>query len=349
MQNQNVHSLQFHGNGAEYAKIYFVNLALSILTLGIYSAWAKVRNKRYFYGNTSLNGSAFDYHGIPMQILKGRLLVIAALFVYIVSVEIVPASAPLFVLAFFVFLPWAILRSVQFNMQNTSYRQVRFGFDGKLSNMFSYHILLPIASAFTLFLLYPFALFQQKYYLANKSRFGQSGFKFVGSSKEFYSAYLMVFLTWFLAIISLILLIKLLPFKIPTKPNSQVSALGIALSVLTLIGAYAFFVIGGLASTTYIKTKTTNYIYNNLSLSGATFSSNVNFLKLVWIYVSNALLILLTLGIYIPWAHVRTVRYKLSCLSVYADDFDSHIAAEATNTKAVGEEFSDVMDIDVGL
>ncbi|MED5348372.1 MAG: DUF898 family protein, partial [Pseudomonadota bacterium] len=41
---------QFHGEGGEFFRIWIVNLVLSIVTLGIYSAWAKVRTKRYFYG-----------------------------------------------------------------------------------------------------------------------------------------------------------------------------------------------------------------------------------------------------------------------------------------------------------
>jgi len=33
----------FHGTGREYFKIWIVNLVLTIATLGIYAAWAKVR------------------------------------------------------------------------------------------------------------------------------------------------------------------------------------------------------------------------------------------------------------------------------------------------------------------
>lgn len=42
---------RFTGNGREYFRIWIVNTLLTILTLGIYSAWAKVRKKRYIYGN----------------------------------------------------------------------------------------------------------------------------------------------------------------------------------------------------------------------------------------------------------------------------------------------------------
>ena len=55
----------FTGKASEYFGIWIVNIILSVITLGIYSAWAKVRNKRYFYGNTKLNGSSFSYLASP--------------------------------------------------------------------------------------------------------------------------------------------------------------------------------------------------------------------------------------------------------------------------------------------
>ena len=50
-------AIQFTGSGSEYFKIWIVNVLLTIVTLGIYSAWAKVRRLRYFYNNTRFAGS----------------------------------------------------------------------------------------------------------------------------------------------------------------------------------------------------------------------------------------------------------------------------------------------------
>lgn len=41
-------AITFSATGSEYFRIWIVNLLLSIVTLGIYSAWAKVRRNRYF-------------------------------------------------------------------------------------------------------------------------------------------------------------------------------------------------------------------------------------------------------------------------------------------------------------
>ncbi|HXI78282.1 MAG TPA: DUF898 family protein, partial [Steroidobacteraceae bacterium] len=64
--------LRFTGSGAEYFGIWIVNLLLTIVTLGIYSAWAKVRRLQYFYRNTEIAGSSFVFHGSPVRILIGR-------------------------------------------------------------------------------------------------------------------------------------------------------------------------------------------------------------------------------------------------------------------------------------
>ena len=41
-------ALSFNGSGMEYFKIWIVNVLLTIITLGLYHPWAKVRNHRYF-------------------------------------------------------------------------------------------------------------------------------------------------------------------------------------------------------------------------------------------------------------------------------------------------------------
>src|SRR4026207_2339411 len=73
---------EFRGNGGEYFRIWIVNLLLTIVTLGIYSAWAKVRRLKYMYRNTQIADSSFDYHGSPVAILKGRLVALVLLIAY---------------------------------------------------------------------------------------------------------------------------------------------------------------------------------------------------------------------------------------------------------------------------
>ena len=65
--------LHFGGSGFEYFKIWIVNILLIIITLGVYYPWAKVRNQRYFYANTTLEGRNFEYHATEKPPL-GRII-----------------------------------------------------------------------------------------------------------------------------------------------------------------------------------------------------------------------------------------------------------------------------------
>ncbi|MDQ2696574.1 MAG: YjgN family protein, partial [Pseudomonadota bacterium] len=65
---------------------------------------------------------------------------------------------------------------------------------------------------------------------------------------------------------------------------------------------------------------------------------------------SNSVLILLTLGLFIPWARVRMVRYRLGQLQLRAvGDLDDFVAGEEQKVSAVGQEIGDVFDLEVGI
>ena len=61
--------IRFTGTARDYFGIWLNNLALTVLTLGVYGAWAKVRRTRYFLGNTVVLGDG---------ILLPSLLVVGA-------------------------------------------------------------------------------------------------------------------------------------------------------------------------------------------------------------------------------------------------------------------------------
>jgi uncharacterized membrane protein YjgN (DUF898 family) len=136
-------SLEFKGSGSEYFKIWIVNLFLSIVTLGIYSAWAKVRRKRYLYGNTSIEGASFEYHASPITILKGRLIAVALLIVYSVLSELFPLLGFFLLILLLAFIPWIVWRSLRFNARMTSLRNVHFSFKGRLGKSYLYYLVIP--------------------------------------------------------------------------------------------------------------------------------------------------------------------------------------------------------------
>jgi len=135
--------VEFTGTAKEWFGIWIVNLLLSIVTLGIYSAWAKVRTKKYFYNNTYIAGRNFDYHATGKQILIGRIIVIVGFSAFSLLSSVQYLNIVMF-LALIVALPWLIVKSLQFNARQSSFSNVRFNFTGKMGRAFVAYILLPL-------------------------------------------------------------------------------------------------------------------------------------------------------------------------------------------------------------
>ena len=124
------HKPEFSGKAGEYFGIWFVNLLLSIVTLGIYSAWAKVRTERYFYGHTRLAGASFEYLASPIAILKGRLIAYAFVITLGLAARFsIGLYIGLFVLLF-ALMPMIVVWSLRFRARNSAWRGVNFRFDG---------------------------------------------------------------------------------------------------------------------------------------------------------------------------------------------------------------------------
>lgn len=140
----NRYRMKFHGKGGEYFSIWFVNALLTCITLGIYSAWATVRRRRYFYGNTELAGDRFDYHAQPMQILKGRLLVVGGFVLFFICSLLSPLLGLLMLLIFFGMIPWVVVRSWRYNAIMSSYRGVRFNYHCQLGKAYWVMFLCPL-------------------------------------------------------------------------------------------------------------------------------------------------------------------------------------------------------------
>ena len=137
-------AMKFNGSGGEYFKIWIVNILLTIVTLTLYYPWAKVRNRRYFYGNTELDQQNFEYHATGKQLFVGYLIAIVALIAYVLIQQVSPVGGVVVFLILFLAIPWIVWRSLIFNMRVSSYSNVRFGFAGKLGGAYFNFLLLPV-------------------------------------------------------------------------------------------------------------------------------------------------------------------------------------------------------------
>lgn len=146
------HPVLFHGRAGEYFSIWLVNALLTMVTLGIYSAWATVRRRRYFYGNTEIAGDRFDYHARPINLLIGRVIVFIGLVLFFIISSISPTLTLVAMLAFFALIPWIVIRSWRYNALMSSFRGVRFNYHCRIGRAYWTMYLAPVLMVFALLL-----------------------------------------------------------------------------------------------------------------------------------------------------------------------------------------------------
>lgn len=342
------HPVDFQGTAGEYFGIWIVNVLLGIVTLGIYSAWAKVRNKKYFYGNTFIADNAFDYHATGWQILKGRLIVIAA----ILALTIVNFLSPiLYLILYFLLLlliPLIIIRALRFNARVSSYRNVRFNFDAGFWHAFAVFFLLPIANFFTLFLATPVVTREANRLSIKGHTYGDRKFHFNAGLGGYYKAFLIVF-----AMAIVLFIFILIPlFAIQINPSQfEGSIENNPASIYSyMIAAYAYIFLVLFVSF-YYQALVRNIVFNNTVLDDRhSFTSNVNPFRYMWIILSNLVIIVLSIGLMTPWARVRMARYLASVTTVITTGSLDEYTSEVSETSGViSSEFVDMEGIDLGL
>jgi uncharacterized membrane protein YjgN (DUF898 family) len=128
-----IERFKFSGEAGEYFGIWFVNNLLMVLTLGIYSPWAKVRNLQYFYGNTHLASGSFQFTANPVTILRSRIIAVLLLVLYMVSDGLGSTLANIvlmtFVAAYFIFAPMLTVYIMSFRLRYSAWRGMAFKFN----------------------------------------------------------------------------------------------------------------------------------------------------------------------------------------------------------------------------
>lgn len=319
---------RFQGAGAEFFRIWIVNVLLSIVTLGIYSAWAKVRTMRYFYGNTSLDGSSFEYLATPMQILRGRLIAIVFFVIYVVVGEVLPLLGIIMALLLMLAMPWIIVRALAFRNRHSAWRGVRFGFTGSVRGAVVAFLLWPLAGVLTLGLLLPLALQRQQQFLIDHSRYGTTDFDFTAGAAPFYKLFLWLILIGLAG--------GALGGVVLWTGAALLSAIVTALTYLLVFATF--------------NTGFTNLVYGSSMLGEHRFVSRYELKSYVWLMLGNLLGMVLTLGLFYPWAKVRTARYAADHIAVQVEGgLDGFVAAQQEGVTATGGEMADLFDIDVGI
>ena len=341
--------VEFTGHAGEYFRIWIVNLALTILTLGVYSAWAKVRKKRYFYGNTLIDGEPFEYRGNPVSILKGRAIAAVLLGLNYALSRFYPVLYVPFLILLAIAVPWLVCRSLAFNAHNSAYRNITFRFTGGYREALKVVIGIALLIPLTLGIIYPYYKMRQLRFIADHHRYGTTPFSLQARAGSFYRTYFAAFglllglFVIFGVAVAIIVALRTGAGVHGLKPGG---AGAIALTIVLMLPIYAIY----LFVFVFAHVRVTNLVWSNLKIGPVAFDSGLRVGKLFMLYLTNILAILFTAGMATPWAAIRAARYRCSMTAVHATDPLENFAAETgRDVSATGEAVSEMFDIDIGL
>ena len=131
----------FWGRGQTLFGIFIVNTFYTLITLGIYSFWGRVRIREFLSSQTSLAKIRFSYHGTGQELIKGwsKALIVFGIpygFLSFVPViwEQIPSWIPNVLAAIMVlcFIPVAVVGSHRYRLSRTAFGTIRFSFRGQV-------------------------------------------------------------------------------------------------------------------------------------------------------------------------------------------------------------------------
>ena len=331
------HAPEFTGRAGEYFGIWFVNLLLGIVTLGIYSAWAKVRTERYFYGHTRIAGASFEYLANPIDILKGRLIAYAFVIALGLSAQFSMGTYIALFVLLFLMMPAIMVWSLRFRARNSAWRGVTFRFEKDASEAYGPFMGWPIVTALTLWLLYPVMSMQQQNFVADGHRFGKHRFNFEGLVGAYYVPFLVVLglgIVGFVAMIGSVAGATFAAGGADAAPPTWILPLTFGLYL-------GFFALG-----VYLRTRYANLFWKNTQLGDHRFESALRARDMIWIYATNLVAIICTIGLAVPWAMVRLARYRAQHFTLLAEgSLDEFVAEAGGKASATGAELVDALDV----
>jgi uncharacterized membrane protein YjgN (DUF898 family) len=344
-----VHSLTFHGNGGSLLGIHIMNVFFSILTLGLYYFWGKVRVRRYLMGQTEFEGDRFAYHGTGKELLIGFLKAMLALgivYALFYAAPLLPggtvAQVAVTVLAYvtlLVLIAAATVGARRYRLSRMSWRGIRFSFRGGVADFIRLYLKGVGLTLLTLGLYYPYFVARQQKFLVSYTHFGDERFSFDGTGRELAKIYH----PWVL--LSLLVLMAIVVSAV-AKLNPSLGLPAAMLGLLPLLilpfGALYWF---------WFQAAKQRYLWNHTTFgaNAARFRCAITGGRLCLLTLGNLLLLLLTLGIAWPWVLVRNARFMLTYLTLEGPLELATIAQEAQLTEATGEGLTDLLNMDAGL
>ena len=353
-----VHRLRHAGRNRELFVIFLVNLALAILTLGIYRFWGRTRIRRYVWSQTSLLGEPLEYTGRGIELFLGFLFALVLIYGPIVGmyfgldvelpdpgeelggaklgklvvfIAVVLLATPILVLFYYV----ALFAAYRYRIGRTSWLGIRGGMEGSAWRYGFLGLGLGFLNVLTLGWTKPWADSVVFKYRLGRTWFGNGKFESGLDAEGLYSRYALAWIGTAGAVGAMIAGLAAVGLggqatdhRVAVDPvRMQVIVIAIELTPLIvyqlLICAYKAALIRNIART--------------LTYGSVRFRADVTFKDVFKLRIPNFLLLAFTLGFAYPYVVTRTARFIARHVEFRGDIRTAAIGQTGVGTPRYGE------------
>lgn len=195
METKNPLRIEFTGRGGEFFTLLVKNLFLTLITLGIYSFWARVHVQRYFYEHAKVADGRFGWHATGNErfiaFLKASVIIAAIIGINALLVKLSPYLGVILPLAVIILLPAIIIAQYRYRLSRTSFNQIRFRFTGRAGSLAAIVFKGALLTVITLGVYAAWLAVDVRRYLYENTRIGTSHLQYEGKGAEIFLMYLV--------------------------------------------------------------------------------------------------------------------------------------------------------------
>ncbi len=326
-------ALEYDGRVGEIYGIFLLNLLWTVLTLGIFRFWAITRYRRYFWSRTRFQGERFEYTGTGGELffgylLAGLMLFGAAAIAGLAGFLLAAVARPLFSLAivgFYLFVAvlaaGAIFSAQRYRLSRTRWCGIGGGMTGSMLAYGFRAVLYGLLTLVTLFQMVPWMQIRLTERRINASVFGTTPFRFAGSARQVYPAYLLTLLGTLvlLGVVGSTVWTVLRPtlsvlFSNDAAVDRQAVAAAMAgFTWIVMAAVIVFSVLSAVLRCWYLAVFE-RHVVGNTTLGTVRFASSMQGRALLGLVVGNLLIAVFTLGLGYPVILHRNARFLASTL-----------------------------------
>lgn len=347
----------------ELIRTALLNLVLSVVTLGVWRFWGRVRIRRLIWRSTTLFGDRLEYTGTGGELFRGFLIGMGVLLLLggpVLAELLAPDHAAVIMIAqgvVAIALPFLILAAIhaarRYLASRTTWRGIRFALHGRSIDFALSQAGRGLLLVLTLGLAYPWFVANDVRWYVGRLSLGDTPFAFDGRGGQLVRPFLGFLALWLLGIILVLGVLAALGAGIAAlaapgnAPAEAAPGMG-SFSVWHWLVVIIFFgAITGLnPASAWFWSHLLRWRAEHTILSGTRFSMpGATLWPAFRLLLGNAAIIVLSLGILMPWAMARGFAFEARHLRCDAIP-DLSGALQTAQGPRTGEGLAGALDID---